>query len=364
MVLYAAVGSLTRSAPQFAQAKGAGVTLCRFDDVAGVLKPCAEPLRIEDSTWIVADPTRSQFHVVTDCEDGRQSALASLRLDAAGGRLTSLGSVPARGHEGCHAALSVDREVAFVANYGGHRPGGVDAGLAAIPVGDQGPDAALATVTHEGSGPNAERQESPHAHCVLQSPDGRFVFVADLGIDRLVVYELADNRPIHRPDCDLDLPPGLGPRHFVFSGDGTRLYLVSELTPAVTTLTYDATNGQLAVSGSVALTPANGDQVQPSGIVLHPDGMHLFVALRLTDEIVALAIDTQSGHPNVTGRYPCGGTTPRDLVLSPSGRFLLVSNQDSDCITVWPVSRGQLGPEPSSSLAIGTPMVVAMADFA
>lgn len=364
MILYAAVGSLTRSAPQFAQAKGAGVTLCRFDDVAGSLIPCAEPLRIEDSTWIVADPARSQFHVVTDCEDGRQSALASLRLDAAGGSLTSLGSVPAAGHEGCHAALSPDGGVVFVANYGGHRPGGVHAGLAVIPVGADGPDAALATVTHEGKGPNGARQESPHAHCVLQSPDGRFLFVADLGIDRLIAYEIADNRPVHRPDRDLDLPPGLGPRHLVFSAGGTRLYLVSELTPAVTTMTYDASDGQLAVSGSVALTPDNGEPVQPSGIVLHPDGAHLFVALRLTDEIVALAIDPQSGHLNIIGRYPCGGTTPRDLVLSPSGRFLLVSNQDSDCVTVWPVSRGQLGPEPSSSLAIGTPMVVALAEFA
>ncbi|WIY53850.1 lactonase family protein [Devosia sp. YIM 151766] len=365
MALYAAAGSLTRSAPQFAQANGAGVTLCRFDDEAGILTPCAAPVRVEDSTWLVADPARRQFHVVTDCDDGRQSALASLQLARETEALTSLGSVPAGGHEGCHAVLSADGGAVFVANYGGHRAGGIQAGLAIVPVGSDGPRPTIATFEHEGHGPNAARQESPHAHCVLQSPDGRFLFVADLGIDKLVAYELSGGAlaPRPRPELDVTLPPGLGPRHFVFAADGAHLYLVSELTPAVTTLSYEAATGRLAVEASISLVAVEGQNVQPSGIVLHPDGVHLFVALRLTDEIAVLAIDQQTSLPQIVGRYPSGGRTPRDLALSPSGRFLLVSNQDADCITIWPVSRGELGPKPSSSLAIGTPMAVALAEF-
>lgn len=363
MALFAAVGSLTRPAPHFASANGAGVTLCRFDDVAGTLTACAEPLRIEDSSWIVADPARRLLHVVTDCDGGHQSALASLSVDPQTGSLTLLGTQPAGGHEGCHAALSPDGTTVFLASYGGKRPKGVDAGLAVIPVGQKGPQPALGFFSHSGNGPNTARQEAPHAHCVLPSPDGRFLFVADLGIDRLVAYELAGPSPVARPDLDVKLDPGLGPRHFVFSADGKHVYLISELEAAVTTLSYDAGSGRMQVLGRLSLVPADGATVQPSGIVLHPDGTHIFAAARQTDEIVVLAIDPATALPAIAGRYPSGGRTPRDLVVSPSGRFLLVVNQDADRITVWPIDAGRLGPEPSSVFPTGTPMTVALADF-
>lgn len=364
MALYAAVGSLTRPAPQFGEARGEGVTLCRFDDFSGQLTVCAAPLRVEDSTWIVADPSRSLFHVVTDCDGGRQSALAVLKFDRSRESLILSGSQPAGGHEGCHAVLSHDGSVVYVANYGGQRDGGPSAGLAVIPVGQEGPAPALALFNHRGSGRDAARQESPHAHCVLPSPDGRFLFVADLGTDRLVAYQLAGIAPAARPDLDVVLPPGLGPRHFVFSADGRHVYLISELTAAVTTLSYDAAHGSMRIVSSVSLVPQEGAAVQPSGLVLYPDGSHLFAAVRLTDEIVSLAIDPQTGIPAISGRYPSGGHTPRDLTISPSGRHLLVANQDGDCITVWPIEQGGLSPMPACTLVIGTPMAIALADFA
>lgn len=363
LALYAAVGSLTRPAPQFDAVNGDGVTLCRFDDVSGRLSACAEPLRVEDATWIVPDPASGLFHVVTDCDGGQQSALGVIKIDRQTESLALLGSQPAGGHEGCHAALSPDGGTVYVANYGGQRDTGPCAGLAAIPVGTKGPTPALALFMHSGSGPNAARQESPHAHCVVPSPDGRFLFVADLGIDRLVAYQVADGIPAQRPDLDVILPLGLGPRHFVFSADGRYVYLVSELTAAVTTLGYHADSGSMQVLGSASLLPEDGSMVQPSGIVLHPDGGHLFVAVRLTDRIFSLAIDPGTGMPTISGSYPSGGRTPRDLTVSPSGRYLLVANQDSDSIHVWPIHEGRLGLDPASTLALGTPMAIALADF-
>ena len=364
MTLYAAVGSLTRAAAHFATANGEGVTLCRFDEQSGQLLACSDPLRIEDSTWIAPDPARRQFHVVTDIDGGHESALATLRLDEFGERLILLNTQRAAGHEGCHAALSMDGRTVYVASYGGARVEGADAGLAVIPVGEAGPLPALAAFTHVGSGPNAARQESSHAHCVLPSPDGRFLFVADLGADRLVAYEVSGVIPAPRPDLDVKLEPGLGPRHFVFAKDGRHVFLVSELVAAVTTLSYDADSGRMQVLRRLSLERSDGATVQPSGIVLHPDGRHLFAAVRQTDEIIAIAVEEPSALLQVVGRFPSGGRTPRDLVVSPSGRFLIVANQDSDLVTVWPIQDGQIGPEPSCNLVIGTPMAVALAEIA
>jgi len=90
--------------------------------------------------------------------------------------------------------------------------------------------APVASVAHAGSGPNAARQERPHPHCVLASPDNRFVVVADLGLDALIAYPFG-------PDGSLDaanpmrsaLPPGCGPRHFAFRPDGRFAVAICEL---------------------------------------------------------------------------------------------------------------------------------------
>lgn len=351
LTLYVAAGSLTRAAPQYEAANGEGVTLCRFDEASGTLETVGEPLRLEDSSWITASAEPDRFLVVTDCEDGRQSALATVALDRAGARMTLVDTCPAGGHEGCHAIAGRDGG-AFVANYGGPRPDAPDAGLAML--GRGGPQ----FFAHEGSGPNPDRQEAPHAHCVALSPDGRFLFVADLGIDRLVAYAVTDTSLSRRADLDVIVAAGSGPRHLVFAADGTRAFVISELIGGVTTFSYDPATGAMTALATESLAHPSGREVQPAGLVAHPDGRHLFASVRLSEEIVVLARD-DAGIARVSGRFPAGGTTPRDLTLSPDGRFLLVANQDSDRITVWPIEDGHPGAAPACTLDIGTPMAVA-----
>ncbi|EAR52056.1 3-carboxymuconate cyclase-like [Oceanicola granulosus HTCC2516] len=360
MSQYVAVGSLTRPAPQFAAAEGAGVTLCRFDDKTGVLSVAADPLRLEDATWLVAAPGGGRFYAVTDTDGGHESALAVLGLDRDAAALRLIETRPAGGHDGCHAVVTRDGGQVLVANYGGPREDGPQAGLAVFGLRD-GRLGAPDLHTHSGSGPNRARQEGPHAHCVALSPDERFAFVADLGTDRLVAYERTETGAHPRPDLDTALPPGTGPRHFVFSADGRRVYVVGELIAAVTSLSYAPETGRMEVLAAEPLAPAGGAPVQPAGIVLHPDGRHLLVSVRLSEEIVVLALDGPDATARTVSRHPAGGTTPRDLTVSPSGRHLLVANQDSSRVVVWPLTDARPGPEPTCVLPLGTPMRVAFA---
>ncbi len=352
-------GSLTRPMPQYGAANGRGITHLAFDDETGRLTVLDVTGGIDDTAWLVA--TKARLYATFETTGTDQSAVAAFAI-APSGDLTRLAAQPARGGEACHASLSIDGRFLIVANYNGVlTEGWPDHAVTVFPVaadGALGP--AVSSIRHSGKGPNAARQTSAHAHCAIPSPDGRFVYVADLGMDRIVVYELADNGSLTAaPSRGLALPPGLGPRHLVFSPDGLSLFMVSELIPTVLSFALDPATGALTQTDRFDILPPGDSIVQPAGILLTPDGRHLLVGLRVTNEILSLAIG-DGGRLTLAGRWPSGGATPRDFALSPSGRHLVVANQDSDSLTVFRLTNGLLG-DPLQQLAIGTPMSVKFA---
>jgi 6-phosphogluconolactonase len=361
--IYAFTGSLTRSMPQYGAANGEGISRLSFDDQAGRLDAIDLVGGVDDTAWLVTDAARGRLYSTCEITGTQQSAIAAYAVEPAGLRL--LNRQPTLGNEACHASLSSDGKFLLVANYNGANPEGwPDAALSVFPIaGDGSLGAAVASVTHTGSGPNAARQTTAHAHCVVSAPSGDIVYVADLGIDRLVAYRLgADGGLRHEPARDFSLPPGLGPRHLVFSSDGRAIFMVSELIPTVVSLAVDPATGALTQRDNFAIPSLDGGIVQPAGIVLSADGRHLFVGLRVCNDILALRIDGATGKLTQTGRWPSGGATPRDLAFSPSGRHLVVANQDSDRLTVFAVNHaaGTLS-DPLQHFDVGTPMSVKLA---
>jgi len=364
MPIYAFSGSLTRAAPNYGEANGRGITTFVFDAAAGQLEPVAEFPGIDDANWLVVDAPRRRLYAVCEVAGTDQSWVESFAIGA-DGTLTQLNRQPTGGQTGCHASLSPDGRFLLVANYNAEGAlGSPDGAVALFPVGNQGwLESASASVRHDGRGPNASRQTRSHGHCVVISPDGRFAYVADLGIDKIVVYAIgAQGSLVRQSAVDFPVPPGLGPRHLVFQAEGRRLFMVSELIATVLSLDVDPRTGALSLVDSFAIETTSDAVVQPSGIVLTADGKNLFVELRQCDEIIGLAVDPITGKLSQSGRWPAGGATPRDFAFSPDGRFLLVANQDADRITVFPVAGDKLG-EPVQQLAVGTPMAVAFAVF-
>lgn len=362
---YAFTGSLTRSMPQYGAANGEGITRLSFDDETGRLGALDRIGGVDDTAWLVTDVTRGRLYSTCEITGTQQSAIAAYAVEPGGLRL--LNRQPTLGNEACHASFSTDGKFLLVANYNGANPEGwPDAALSVFPIaGDGSLGAAVASVRHSGSGPNAARQTTAHAHCVVSAPAGDIVYVADLGIDRLVAYRLgADGSLTHELARDFTLPAGLGPRHLVFSSDGRAIFMVSELIPTVVSLAVDPATGALTQRDSFAIPSLDGGIVQPAGILLSPDGRHLFVGLRVSNDILALSIDATTGKLTQTGRWPSGGATPRDLAFSPSGRHLVVANQDSDRLTVFAVDHAAgILSEPIQHFDVGTPMSVKLAAF-
>jgi 6-phosphogluconolactonase len=358
--IHAFSGSLTRPMPQYGAANGRGITHLSFDDERGLLSVSGETRGIDDTAWLVA--TRDRLYATFEKTGTHQSSVAAYAIEPTSGGLTLLNTQPTGGGEACHGSLSVDGRFLLVANYNGATPeGDPDQSIAVFPLAADGSlQAAVSHVRHEGSGPNAARQTTAHAHCVIPSPDGRFVYVADLGIDRLVAYALgADGSLTAAPARDISVPPGTGPRHLVFHPQGELLFMVSELIPTVKTFAVDPATGALSLRDSFDILPPGDSIVQPAGILLTPDAKHLLVGLRVTNEILSLAIGADGALTQIS-RVPSGGATPRDFALSPSGRHLVVANQDSDLLTVFRVTDGQLS-EPLQQLSVGTPMSIKFA---
>ena len=70
----------------------------------------------------------------------------------------------------------------LVANYGG-------GSVAVLPL---GPDGSLkpssSSIQHTGSSVNPARQKEPHAHSVNLDSADKFAYVADLGLDKVMIY--------------------------------------------------------------------------------------------------------------------------------------------------------------------------------
>lgn len=363
MPIYAFTGSLTRPMPQYGAANGQGIGRLAFDDEKGELRLVDMASGVDDTAWLVTDAKRGRIYSTCEITGTNQSAIAAYAVEDGGLRLLS--RQPTLGNEACHASLSPGGRFLLVANYNGANPDGYpDGALSVFPITDNGLGAAVATVVHTGNGPNRDRQASAHAHCVVSSPAGNVVYVADLGIDRLVAYDFGTDGSLTRaPTKDFTFPPGLGPRHLVFHPDGRSLFVVSELIATVVSLAVDPTTGALTQRDAFRVPSLDGGIVQSAGILLAPDNRHLFVSLRVCDEILVLRIGSD-GTLTQTARVPSGGKTPRDLCFSPSGKHLVVANQDSDRLTVFRVDHatGTLS-DPLQHFEIGTPLSVKLAAF-
>lgn len=365
MPILAFSGSLTRPAPNYGAANGRGITTFSFEAREGRLAAVAELGGIEDTSWLTLDAPRRRLYAICEVPGTDQSAVTAYAIDPVARRLIELNRRPTGGQTACHARLTPDGRFLVVANYNAVVPAGApdDAGIV-FPIGADGRlEAPSGRFRQQGRGPDPVRQERSHAHCAVPSPDGRFVYVADLGRDRIFVYALAsDGSLTPRPESDFATAPGIGPRHLVFSPDGRWLFMVSELVATVLSLAVDPASGALREIQSLRLPPTGDRPQQSAGIVVTADGRHLFVSLRVCDEIAGIAVDPASGRLKETGRWPSGGRTPRDLTLSPDGRFLLVANQDSDRICVFGVADGQLA-GPLQQIGNGTPMALAIGMF-
>ncbi|MGW2835500.1 lactonase family protein [Streptomyces sp. NPDC001286] len=276
---------------------------------------------LPDPSYLALAPDASTLYAVSETAEG---AVAAYRVR--GDRLERAGApVPVGGQEPTH--LSVLDGHVLTANYG-------SGSVSAVPVRPDGTlsDTVSGVLQHTGSGPHARRQQGPHAHQVQPDPSGRWAVSVDLGTDSVRVCALdGGTLDLHR-ECPLR--PGSGPRHLAFHPDGTRAYVVNELTPTVTVCHWDADAGTLKPLTEVQVLPgAPAGDAYPSGVVVSPDGRFVWTATRGEDVLSTFAVE--GDELRLVGTVPCGGDWPR--ALTESHGFLYAANERSGEVTWFAV---------------------------
>ena len=259
-------------------------------------------------------------------DDGLTSTAHALSFDKADGKLTLMNTQLTQGGAPCYINLSPNEDFVITANY----MGGSISVLPKETSGRLGEN--VSTFAFEGEGVLKERQSQPHLHCVEFTPDGKFLLANDLGTDKIHVFPLtSDGKLDEMGTFDVALEAGSGPRHLCFSKDGRFAYLINELSGKVTALSY---NGE-------TLTPIQyieADTVNAQGsadIHLAPDGKFLYASNRLkADGIAIFSVNQETGMLTKAG-YQLTGIHPRNFIITPDGRFLLVACRDSNVIQIF-----------------------------
>jgi 6-phosphogluconolactonase len=285
---------------------------------------------------------------VSEFEGNPTGAVSAFAIDRVKGTLTLINQQPSMGAAPCHLALDKSGRHLFVANYS-------SGSVSVLPVAADGRlGAASDVVQHTGSSVNPERQKGPHAHCVTIDRANRFVFVCDLGLDRVLAYRFDARRgklTSHDPPF-ARVKPGAGPRHMVFLPDGRFAYVINELSSTVTAFRYDAKAGALHDVQTISTLPERFDGANTGAEVdVHPSGKWLYASNRGHNGVALFTIDSKNGTLTYVEAQGTGGLKPRHFGIEPSARYLAVGNQDSDTILVARIDAGNGRLTPSGILA-------------
>jgi 6-phosphogluconolactonase len=209
---------------------------------------------------------------------------------------------------------------------------------------------------------NTRRQRGPHAHSINVSADDRFAFVADLGIDKIMIYRLdvkAGTMVAARP-AFVELKAGAGPRHFAFHPNGRRAYVINELDCTMTAFDYDVASGALAAWQTVPTLPEGfEDRNTCAEVRVHPSGKFLYGSNRGHDSIVVYRIDPTSGMLTFVEHETAEINTPRNFNIDPTGAFCLVGNQGSDSVVVFRIDPQTGALEPTGhKISVGRPVCI------
>jgi 6-phosphogluconolactonase len=280
---------------------------------------------------------------VNDFGGKSSGAVSSFAIDDVRKSLTFQNQQPTHGAAPCHLAIDATGRYVVSANYGG-------GSVSVHPIRENGMlGVATDFIQHQGSSINPQRQQGPHAHSANIDAQNRFVLVCDLGIDRVLIYELDLNEGKLRPNAAQPwarVKSGAGPRHLDFHPNGEIVYVLNEIGSTITTFAWDAERGTLTEIDSISTLPEDfTERNGTADIHVHPSGKFVYSSNRGHDSIAMFAVK-DDGSLAPMGYTPTGGKTPRNFAIDPTGQYLLAANQNTDNIVVFTIDpkNGKLTP--------------------
>lgn len=321
----------------FAAGEQGAIHAFRLDLQSGSLTPLTKTADVEHPFFLALAPNRKFLYSIHAKKFGgsEHEEIAAYALSGTSGELTLLNRASARGTAACYLDVDATGKAVLVANYS-------TGSVASLLVNDDGSLAEAASfVQHAGSSIHPNRQQGPHAHCIVVSPGNRFAYAADLGLDRILCYRLDADQATLTPNRQpfVRTPPGAGPRHLTFHPRGNWMYVINELSNSITHFDFDPESGILLERETISTLPEDFEgtsycadlKITPDGRFLYGTnrGHHSLAAYRIGDDGSLTLIDIQ----------PSRGAGPQNLAITPDGGLLLCANMPGKNVAVFRIDR-------------------------
>lgn len=325
--------------------KSKGIYRYWFDPASGKLTPAGAPAETENPSFLAIHPNGKLLFAVNELatyEGKKSGAVSSFSIDGKSGALTPINQQPSLGAAPCHLVIDRAGTHVLLANYTG-------GSVAVLPFDERGRlGKASSFIQHEGMSV-LPRQKEPHAHSINLDAGGRFAVVADLGLDKLLVYRYDAERGKLMPNDPpgTAVAPGSGPRHFAFHPAGRFAYVINEIANTVTAFRYGADRGVLETLQTISTLPEGYEgKSYTAEVQVHPSGRFVYGSNRGHNSIAMFRVDEKTGRLTSLGQQSTGGKSPRNFGIDPSGRYLLAANQDSGNVVVFRIGgdSGKLEP--------------------
>ena len=334
-----------------------GIYVYNFNAQSGDFEFKSVAKGVENPSYLCVSANQKFVYAVNEVENG---GVSSFNLNAKTGELYLLNRVKSKGENPCYISIDKTGKHVFAGNYSGGN-------LSVFKTSLNGSlTEATQTIQHYGSSTNNNRQEKPHVHATVLSPDEKVLFAVDLGTDKINSYRINNfsKAEVLSPTEQgfVAVKAGSGPRHLTFHPNGKFAYLIQELTAEVSV--YDYKTQKLTIKQTASmLSPDFKGAVGAADIHISPDGKFLYASNRGdANELVIYSI-AKNGTLTFSGRQSTLGKTPRNFVITPEGNFLLVANQNSDEIVIFKrnIKTGMLTAT-NKKISVGKPVCLIFAN--
>ena len=316
----------------FTQGDEKGLFVFDFNEGNGSLDQVSEIDAGPNPSYFCFYPGLSIMYALNEVMDFKGSqggGVTTLRYDLKNASAEKLNEILVPFGGPCYISLSADKMYLFLANYS-------SGSVAVVRLDDKGiPQSVCDTIKY-----TADPPKTSHPHMIIQDPSGEHVYVTDLGLDRIMIYDF-DSRSgkLNLSENGVgNIQEGSGPRHFVFNSDGSIMYVINELGSTVMVFYVDDSGGLKFVQTVPTVRSGFTGNNYCAEILIGKSGDFLYGSNRGENTIVIFKI-AEDGTLNLAGHVACGGNFPRSFVIDPTGRFLLVGNQKSDNISVFKINK-------------------------
>jgi len=309
-----------------------GIYFCRLQLITGEMIIRGNISGIDNPSFLSMDASNQYLIAVNEVSEingNPGGSVSSFKIDPENGSLTFINMQSTLGESPCHITIDRTGKFILIANYSGGN-------IIVFPIlQDCMIGKNVEFIQHKGKSIIPDRQENPHPHSIILSPDNRYAFVPDLGLDKILIYRF-DQKTGKLRSSDIpyiSLKPGAGPRHFTFSRDGKFAYVINELDSTVTAFRYYPDKGKLKEIQTITTLPGDFTGISYcADIHIHPNNHFLYGSNRGHNSIITFSIDPSKGKLKLKGFTETLGDFPRNFAIDPSGQYLLAANQRSDNI--------------------------------